>query len=236
MSEKTNPKIGLLCWESGQVPRGLVQLESLIGNSTNPASYAYPVQFHHVKGANIYTILEHPDKVVLGAMIDAARGMSESGIRAITTSCGFNAIFQNELADAVNVPVFTSSLLQVPLVQKIIGDKGEVCIITAKKAALKPEHLKAAGIGRTDRLHVFGLETCEQWGRIFSAPDEDLDIDAVRNEVVGISLEAIKLHPAIKAFVLECTDLPPFAADIRNKTGLPVFDFMTMVNYIHSTL
>jgi hypothetical protein len=40
----------------------------------------------------------------------------------------------------------------------------------------------------------------------------------------------------MKAFVLECTDLPPFAAEIRASTGLPVFDFMTMVNYIHATL
>ncbi|PKO57810.1 MAG: aspartate/glutamate racemase family protein, partial [Betaproteobacteria bacterium HGW-Betaproteobacteria-18] len=125
-SETDIPYIGMLCWESGHVPRGLVQLESLVGNSTNPASYAYPVRFYHVKGANIHTILENPDREVLGRMIEAAKEMTTSGIRAITTSCGFNAIFQNELADALDVPVFTSSLLQVPLAQKIIGGSGEV--------------------------------------------------------------------------------------------------------------
>ena len=235
-TEKETPKIGILCWESGQVPRGLVQLESLVGNSTNPASYAYPVRFYHVKGANIHTILENPDREVLAAMIEAAREMSASGIRAITTSCGFNAIFQNELADALDVPVYTSSLLQVPLVQKALGESGEVCVITAKKTALKPEHLAAAGIRRTDNLHVQGLETCAQWGRIFSAPDEDLEIEAVRKEVVGVALDARTRNPGIRAFVLECTDLPPFAAEIRARTGLPVFDFISLVNYIHATL
>ncbi|TFG82143.1 MAG: aspartate/glutamate racemase family protein, partial [Spirochaetales bacterium] len=193
--EKDNPIIGILCWESGQVPRGLVQLESLVGNSTNPASYAYPIRFYHVKGANIQTILEKPDRGVLGEMIKAAKEMTASGIRAITTSCGFNAIFQNELCNALDVPVFSSSLLQVPLVQKIAGDSGEVCIITAKKAALKPEHLLAAGISRMDNLHIQGLETCTQWSRIFSAPDEDLDVGAVRNEVVGVAMEARRLNP-----------------------------------------
>ena len=234
--ESGNPSIGILCWEAGQVPRGLIQLEALLGNSTNPASYAFPVRFCRVKGANIHTILENPDRAVLQSMIEAARQMAASGIRAITTSCGFNAVFQNELADALDVPVFTSSLLQVPLAQRIVGGRGEVCVITAKKAALKAEHLVAAGIERTDNLRIVGLETCPQWSGIFNAPDEDLDVDAVRDEVVGMALEASRSHPAIKAFVLECTDLPPFAAEIRKRTGLPVFDFMTLVDFIRAAL
>lgn len=31
--------------------------------------------------------------------------MEAQGILAITTSCGFNAVFQRELADSVSVPV-----------------------------------------------------------------------------------------------------------------------------------
>ncbi len=235
-TEQESPRIGILCWEAGSAPRGLVQLEALVGNSTNPASYAYPVRFYHVNGANIHTILENPDRNVLASMIEAAREMAADGARAITTSCGFNAIFQKELADALDVPVYSSSLLQVPLVQKAVGAKGEVCVLTAKKAALRPEHLAAAGIQRTEGLHIRGLETCAQWGRIFSAPEEDLDVEAVRAEVVGIALNALEETPGIRAFVLECTDLPPFAAEIRRRTGLPVFDFITLVNYIHSTI
>lgn len=235
-SEQETPRIGILCWEAGSAPRGLDQLESLIGNSTNPASYAFPVRFCRVKGANIHTILENPDRGVLASMIEEAKRMSRDGIRAITTSCGFNAVFQNELADALDVPVFTSSLLQVPLAQKIVGAGGEVCVITAKKAALKAEHLAAAGIRRTDNLHIRGLEDRPQWSRIFTNPDEDLDVEAVRGEVVEAARDELRRHPKIRAYVLECTDLPPFAAEIRARTGLPVFDFITLVNYIYSTI
>ena len=229
-------EIGILCWEAGQVPRGLVQLESLVGNSTNPASYSFPVRFCRVRGANIETILENPSPVVLQTMIAEARDMVKEGVRAITTSCGFNAIFQEELAEALDVPVFTSSLLQVPFVQKIVGQKGEVAILTAKAAALKPEHLAAAGITRTDNVHVHGLEGCAQWGKIFTSPEEDMDLETVRQEILGVALEALDRHPRTRAFVLECTDLPPFAAEIRGVTGLPVFDFITLVNTVHASL
>lgn len=229
-------EIGILCWEAGHVPRGLVQLESLVGNSTNPDSYAFPVRFCRVKGANIETILENPSPVVLQAMIAEAKAMVADGVRAITTSCGFNAIFQEELADAVDVPVFTSSLLQVPFVQKMIGFRGEVAVITAKAAALKPEHLAAAGITRTDNVHVHGLEGCTQWGKIFTSPEEDMDLEAVRGEILGVALEALKTRPRTRAYVLECTDLPPFAEEIRGVTGLPVFDFITLVNTVHASL
>ena len=229
-------EIGILCWEAGQVPRGLVQLESLVGNSTNPASYSFPVRFCRVRGANIETILENPSPVVLQTMIAEARDMVKEGVRAITTSCGFNAIFQEDLAEAVDVPVFTSSLLQVPFVQKIIGIRAEVAVITAKAAALKPGHFAAAGITRTDNVHVHGLEGCTQWGKIFSSPDEEMDLEAVRQEILGVALKALDSHPGTRAFVLECTDLPPFAEEIRGVTGLPVFDFITLVNTVHASL
>ena len=44
-------KIAILRWESGHVPQGLMQLEQLPGNSTNLASYPFPVKLVEVKGA-----------------------------------------------------------------------------------------------------------------------------------------------------------------------------------------
>ncbi|MBN1227018.1 MAG: aspartate/glutamate racemase family protein, partial [Deltaproteobacteria bacterium] len=89
--------IGILCWEAGSSPRGLEQLESLVGNSVNPLSYDFPVVFRRVKGANIQTVLEDPDPEVLSRFIETGKAMISEGVKAITTSCGFNAIFQREL-------------------------------------------------------------------------------------------------------------------------------------------
>lgn len=235
-NEAAVAKIGILCWEKGEVPKGLMQLETLVGNSTNPASYDYPVHLVSVRGANVHTILENPDPAVLRTMIVDARAMAAQGIKAITTSCGFNAIFQQELAQAVSVPVFTSSLLQVPFAQLIHGPESEICVLTANAGALRPEHLSLAGITRTKGLHILGLEQCEEWSRMFAEPDAEIDLAAIEQEVLGTTRRALKAHPGIRAFVLECTDLPPYAAMIRRHSGLPVFDFISMINYLHSSL
>ncbi len=230
------PKIGILCWEAGHVPRGLVQLESLRGNSTNPDSYDFPVRLRRVKGANIQTILENPDRDVLQEMIREARSMVSDGVRAITTSCGFNAVFQKELASSLDVPVFTSSLLQVPMVHAMLGTRAEVGVITAKKAALKKEHLEAVGIHEGIPMRIFGLEDCPEWSKIFTHPDEDINLETVKNEVIGTASETIEEYTGIGAFVLECTDLPPFSGPMRKATGLPVFDFIGLVEMIARSL
>lgn len=215
---------------------GLQQLESLVGNSTNPASYRYPVLLHRVEGANVHTILEHPSQVVLNTMIVDATAMASKGIKAITTSCGFNAIFQSELAESSGVPVITSSLLQVPFVRQICGPVGDICIITANGGALSQKHLESVGIASLDGLQIIGLEHCAEWNRMFAEPYAEINLDLIEREVLGTVQSVINEHPGIRAFVLECTDLPPYSAAIRKLTGLPVFDFITMVNYLHSTI
>jgi len=230
------PKIAILCWEKGKVPVGLQQLERLVGNSTNAASYKYAVRLHRVQGANVHTILEHPSQTVLRTMIADAKTMTSEGIRAITTSCGFNAIFQRDLAEAAGVPVITSSLLQVPFARQVCGSVGDICIITANAGALSQKHLESVGIASMDGLHIIGLEQCSEWNRMFTEPDAEINLDLIEQEVLGTVRKVIVEHPGICAFVLECTDLPPYSAAIRQLTGLPVFDFITMVNYLHSTI
>lgn len=225
-------EIAILCWEAGQVPRGLVQLETLPGNSTNPKSYAFPVRFNRIMGANIHTVLEDPSKEVLKNMISESKIMVSEGIRAITTSCGFNAIFQKDLSSALDVPVFTSSLLQVPLVHKMLGPGRSIAVITAKKSALKVEHLRAVGITADIKLNILGMENSSEWNKIFTASEDDVDLDIIAGEVISTAKEAVFQDKSIGAFVLECTDLPPFSDSIRKELHLPVFDFVTLIEFV----
>lgn len=234
--KKEKPPIAILCWEEGHVPRGLVQLESLVGNSTNPDSYTFPVRFHRIKGANIETVLENPSPLVLERMIAESRQLISEGVRAISTSCGFNAIFQEELSEALSVPVCTSALLLVPIVQRALSASAGIGIITAKKTALKREHLKAAGINNINNLYIFGMEECSEWNKIFVAPESDIDLKKIAAEVLGTAERSKREHPEIGAFVLECTDLPPFSPLIRKKMALPVYDFISMLYFVADSI
>jgi hypothetical protein len=226
------PRIAILCWEAGHVPRGLMQLESLIGNSTNLDTYPFPVRICRITGANIETVLENPSRVIMRRMIEESKKMIGEGIQAITTSCGFNAIFHRELKEELPVPIFTSSLLQVPFVHSLLSPGKIVAVITAKKSALRPEHFEGVGITKGMPVEVFGMESSKEWNRIFTHPDEDFDLETVSREVVETARAAIDKFPEIGSFVLECTDLPPFAQAIRDSTGCPVFDFQTMLGFV----
>lgn len=226
-----NAKIGILRWEGGHVPQGLMQLEQLKGNSTNPESYPFPVDMREVKGACTETIITHPSQEVMNRMIEIGKEMQKDGVKAITGSCGFNAIFQKEIAAALDVPVFMSSLLQVPFVANIIGKENTVAIMTAYGSRLTREHLECCGV-TDEKVEILGLENCPEWNSIFEKEDEPVDMALVEKEIMTTATEAVKNNPSIKAFVLECTDLPPFAKPISEATGLPVFSINTLIGYI----
>jgi len=229
-------KIAILRWESGHVPQGLMQLEQLPGNSTNLASYPFPVKLVEVKGANTDTVILHPSQKLLEDMIQLAKELEKEGVRAITTSCGFNAIFQEALANAVDIPVFTSSLLQVPFAQALVGRDRAVGVITASASSLSEKHLRACGI--TAEMHpiVMGLENAPEWSKIFDHPDDSFDMDLVTEEILNVARQGVKDHPEIGAIVLECTDLPPFARRIREELDIPVFDFNSMIGHVAMAL
>jgi hypothetical protein len=81
----------MLCWEAGHedTPSPFEQIAS---NIANPDTFDFPVQYKRVVGAYYQTAVVQPSREVLQAMVQAARELEQAGIRAITTSCGLNAI------------------------------------------------------------------------------------------------------------------------------------------------
>ena len=232
--QSQTPFLGVLCWEDGGSPKGLEQLESLTGNSTNPLTYPFPVLFKKVAGANYQSVLVSPDAGLVGPMLETAESMIDQGVKAIITSCGFNAIFQKELADALNVPVYTSALLQIPFIRASLGKK-KLVVITASKRDLKPDHFHAVGVMDMHGIEIYGMEEMPEWSKISRSPDKPLSMEKVEDEVVSLAALAKQEHPDLGAILLECTDLPPFADTVRKALNLQVYDLLTMVALIHKS-
>ncbi|PHR25904.1 MAG: glutamate racemase [Desulfotalea sp.] len=230
----SKPFLGILCWEQGGNPKGLEQLESLKGNSTNPATYPFPVHFEKVTGANYQSVLISPESSLVAPMVEAAEKMIAMGVKAIITSCGFNAIFQRELARSLSVPVFTSALMQIPFIRTSLGSK-KILVITASKKDLKPEHFRAIGVSDMAEIEIFGMDEMPEWGKISRSPDQPLSIEKVEKEVVSLAVAAKLKHLDAGAVLLECTDLPPFANAVRQAVNLPVYDLSTMVALIRNS-
>ena len=221
------------------VPLGILMLEArfprIPGDMGNGTTWPFPVLYRVVGGAS-------PEKVVLkGAagllpdFIEAARDLVRLGAEAITTNCGFLSLFQRELAAAVGVPVATSSLMQVPWVQATLPPGKRVGIVTVSAATLTPAHLEAAGVPLD--TPVTGTENGREFFRVLiKAEKDDMDVALARQDVVQAALDLVAGHPDIGAIVLECTNMPPYAADVQAATGLPVYDIYSLISWFHAGL
>ena len=225
--------IGVLKWESG-CGITLSQLEQMPGNVMHPDTFSFPVLFLEVEGACFHTIVEEPSRAILEASIRGAKALERAGVRAISASCGFWGIFQTELADAVSVPVATSSLLQVPAAARLLRRGQAVGILTASRRHLTPRHLAQAGIPAELPLFIAGIEDTPEFGRIRTDPGAVLDAVRFQGEVIQIARELLAQHPEIGTLVLECTDLPPCSPELRRVFGIPVFDYITLLDWLHT--
>jgi hypothetical protein len=206
------------------------------GDMGNASTFDFPVRYHRVTGASPDLVVRQGRRALLPAFVEGARTLEHEGVRAITTNCGFLAQFQSELAAAVSVPVFTSSLMLVPLVHRMLPPGQAVGVLTVDASSLRPEHFTGAGIAPEVPVCVAGLETEKEFTHVLLDDQLELDVEAARQEHLAVVRRFVDAHPEIGALVLECTNMPPYRADIQAATGLPVFDITTLVRMVHEAV
>ena len=212
------------------------QFPRIPGDMGNAGTFDFPVRYHRVTGASPDRVVRQGHRELLPAFIEGARFLEREGVRAITTNCGFLATFQPEIAGSVEIPVFTSSLMLVPLVHRMLPPGRAVGIMTVDASSLRPEHMTGAGIAPDVPLVVAGLETEKEFTRVLLDDLLTLDVETARQEHLAVARRLLAGHPEIGAIVLECTNMPPYRADIQAATGLPVFDITTLVRMVHEAV
>ena len=215
-------------------PLGVLMLETVFpripGDVGNAFTFDFPVRYHTVKGASIARAVQAGDPELLQPFIEGARVLEEAGCRAITTSCGFLVMFQKELAEAVNVPVLTSSLLQVPYVARMLPPRKKVGILTARAASLSDKHFRGAGMEEVN-VAIKGMDQCPEFTRAFILNETAMDPEIIEREMVAAARSLVEAEPDIGALVLECTNMPPYAHAVQRATGLAVYDVFTLINH-----
>jgi hypothetical protein len=217
---------------------GVIMLDTEIprplGDLGNARTLGFPVHYAPTSGAPVRHVVDRAAVGLLDSFLATGRWLIDVGARAITTCCGFLAIFQRELAEALPVPVATSSLLQIPLVLRLLQPEQQVAVLTIDRAALTAAHFDGVGVegALRERVRVIGLEHTEHLYAVIMKEDGPLVVERARAEVVSTCQEAVAAAPEIGAFVLECTNLPPYAQAILEATGRPVWDAVTLVRWL----
>lgn len=218
---------------------GIIMLETVFpripGEMGNATTWNFPVEYRIVKGASPQRVVREADPKLLQPFIEGAKDLERIGVRAITTNCGFLVIFQRKIADAVDIPVFTSSLMQVPLVYQMLKSDQKVGIITVDSRSLTQKHLIAAGADSVPTV-IVGTEDEEEFTNVMIGDIPRLDIEKARAELVKTAKKLVSEHLEVGAVVLECTNMPPYAWAIQKEVNLPVFDMITLTNMVYEAV
>ena len=217
---------------------GILMLEArfprIPGDMGNALTWPFPVHYKVVRSASPDRVVRRGAEGLLDAFIAAARELEADGVDGITTNCGFLSLFQNELAEAVGVPVATSSLMQVPLVNALLPSGRRAGILTVSARSLTPLHLARAGVPQGTPVGT--TEGLREFTRVLLDNEPEMDVAAALADNVEAARALHAANPDLGAIVLECTNMIPYAAEIRRATGLPTYSIESFVTWFHAGL
>ena len=212
------------------------------GDVRNASAYPFPIQYEIAEGVDIQALLHAADKSPCLAPIQrAAKKLEQMGCRAIAAECGYFAYFQREIAGYVDVPVFMSSLLQVPLAQQLIGPDRVVGLLIAQEDRMTHAHLEAVGIQPGSNYVIAGAESrCPEFEHLWCEPKRTdppaAYYDKTEKEFLQVAVDFYHTHPNMGAMLLECTGMQPFARALQREIDIPIFSWGTLLDYAYSVV
>ena len=223
-----------------EVAIGIIGLDTTFtkipGHIRNRTTFDFPVVYRVVEGATAERVVKQADPTLLQPFVRAAQELEAEGVGAITSACGFLAIFQKQLADAVSVPLYASSLIQVPMVHRMLGSNRKLGLLVARKDSLTRRHLEAIG-AESIPLCIAGMEEQPEFREVMlEARRAELDVDRLEHEVLRQAERLASENRDLGALVIECTDLVPLSSASLARLGLPVFDIVTLTEMVHRRL
>jgi len=207
------------------------------GNVANATTFSFPVYYKSLPGSSTEGMVStKPDPIILEQTIKAAKELEKQGCRAIIGACGYFANYLTEVAAAVNVPTFLSSLMQVPVIIRALKPSQKVGIICASGRALSSAPaLKNCGVDDLSTIVIAGAEDLSQMKNVLQNTGH-LNNAKFEQELVDLSKQMVSENPDIGALLLECSDMPPYAWAIQKAVRLPVFDFTTKINWVYNAV
>lgn len=203
------------------------------GHICNAFTFDFPVRYQKARGCDQKKV-HGGERSILDNIIEAAQQLERDGCRFICSSCGYFGNYQKEVAASVGVPVCMSSVIQVPWIRVGLRPGQKIGVICGDAPHLTCELFENCGVSREDyeRCVIYGMQDEEEFHK-FDKNVGNFDGAKVCAEVVGVAKRMQEEHPEVGAILLECTDLPPYAAAVQTATSLPVYDVVGMVKYLY---
>ena len=218
--------VGILCLDS--------HYELLHGNVQHAASFPFPVQYEPISCDDL-SLLFSGDPALARLLVEGARRLEGRGADIICGACGSFVFHQDEVRAAVGVPVFLSVMLLAPLLLATLPPGAKLGVICASLPSMNERAFAAAGIPEPARLAIAAMCGRTEFDRMLAGA-ASIDRDRLEAETVAAAVELVAGAPETGAILLQCSDLPPFAAAIARATARPVFDMVGLIRFAHAAL
>ena len=139
------------------------------------------------------------------------------------------------------VPVFMSSLFQVPFALQIVGRDDLVGIVCGTRRNLKPS-TSCLRINPDSNIVVAGAmdDYVARSSTICGTPCRPevptADYDRAEADFVALVPGLQEPDPSMSALVFECTGFQPFARAVQREMGLPVFSWSTLLDFAYTVV
>lgn len=210
------------------------------GHQANMRSYDFPVRLKFVEQPFDSVPFHESDDEHRGWNLEEwqrrALELQEEGVRAIVCGCGLTGSIQSALQSAVEIPVYTSSMLFVPELAAQLPEEKRLGILTVGESFLRAHDnalFRECGIDDSIKLAIAGMYESDQIDKWLTMASDDFDPSVLEEAVVNVAKTLLSDYPDIGMFLFECTDMPPYAEAVRRATGLPVFDPVDMVKRVN---
>src|SRR5690348_13889771 len=217
---------------------GILMLETrfprIPGDMGNAETWPFPVLYNVVPGASPRRVVCERAEGLLDRFLSAAEELVQLGADGVTTTCGFLSLYQREIAAHVGVPVATSSLMQIPFIERVLPPGKRVGVLTVSAVNLSEQHLLAAGADPA--TPVVGTEGGSEFSRVMINDEEWLDVAAAERDILAAGEALVATHDGIGAVLLECTNMVPYARALSERLRLPVFSIYSFVTWFHAGL
>lgn len=220
------PRVGVMMLDTA-FPRPL-------GDVGNPATFSGGAIYEVVSGATPARAMraDGEDLHMVRDFVEARNRLIARGAELITTTCGFLVLHQQRLSEHCDVPLVTSSLLQLKARAAELPPGRRLAVLTVDSSRLQAVHLEAAEA--PPNTVVGGVENGRELMRVLveNDPTLQLDLAAAECDVFDAGEALVSRYPDIGAVVLECANMPPYRGALARHLSLPIFDILTYIDEV----
>ena len=222
---------------------GLVQLRAMLpmipGHVGNGTTFDFPLLFREMLPEDPYKIMAldpEAETEFVDEIVKAAKWLELQGVRAVVGNCGFFGTYQNVVQERLDIPFFSSSLVQLPTILQCLPKRKKVGVVTANGPILvESPAVENCGVSvkdKDERVVIQGAEGPE-FTKVLHQTGEPFNVLKLEREIVAAAQKIVESDENIGAILLECTELPPAAYAVQKAVRLPVWDYVTLIKWIH---